>query len=223
MTRTARGLALLGILALPPARHALESLMATHMGVQMPLLVLAGYWLARGVAPRCPRWLAETNACGVPGALLAGFTLAFWMLPRWLDGALDNGWIELAKFLALTLLAGVPLGLSWQRLGPVVRGFVQFNVLSMLGFMSWLYMAAPSRLCNNYLFDQQALLGWTLLGWTGVLAIAWAARPLFGAPAASAEPERPAPASPPDRAPAPTSSPSPSARPAQERAAASSR
>ncbi|HEY9723271.1 MAG TPA: hypothetical protein V6D47_14775, partial [Oscillatoriaceae cyanobacterium] len=134
------GLGLLAVLALPPVATRMESLMATHMTLQMPLLVLSGYWLGRALEPRCPRWLRDANAGGVAGTLLAAFTLSLWMLPRWLDGALDSGWIELAKFVTLPLLAGLPLALSWRRLAPVLRGFLQLNVLSMLGFMGWLYL-----------------------------------------------------------------------------------
>lgn len=53
----------------------------------------------------------------------------------------------------------VPLAWSWPRIHPIIRGFVWSNLVSMLFVMSWLYLSAPVRLCNNFLQQQQSLLG----------------------------------------------------------------
>ncbi|HEY9724404.1 MAG TPA: hypothetical protein V6D47_20545 [Oscillatoriaceae cyanobacterium] len=182
MKRAAIGLLGVALLASPPVATRMEALMATHMGLQMPLLVLAGYGVGADLATRQPAWLRDCNANGIVGTLLAAFTLAFWMLPRWLDGALESPLIEVAKFLTLPLLVGVPLAMSFSRLPAVLRGFAKLNALSMLAFMGWLYLVAPNRLCNNYLLNQQAMLGWTLLAWTAALALFWAAPTLVGRP-----------------------------------------
>lgn len=42
-------------LIIPPVRHALESTMTLQMLAQIPLLALAGGWLARGI----PNWLDQ--------------------------------------------------------------------------------------------------------------------------------------------------------------------
>lgn len=178
--RTEAGLALLGVLALPPVAAWLEGHMLGHMLVQIPLLVVAGHLLGPAVARHWPRCLRGGNRGGIAGILLASFTLSFWMLPRSLDAALGDPLMEAAKFLSLPLLAGVPLALSWPRLHPVARGFVWANLISMLAVMGWLYLAAPVRLCNSYLVDQQTLLGWVLLLLTALTTLAWAAGVFFG-------------------------------------------
>ena len=73
------------------------------------------------------------------------------MLPRALDAALTNPLTEAAKFVSLPALVGLPLALAWQRLPIIGRGFILTNVISMLAVLGWLYIAAPVRICNNYL------------------------------------------------------------------------
>jgi hypothetical protein len=177
----AAGLGLLALLVLPPLRQLLESRLVLHLLVQIPLLATAGALLGRALRCRAPvpgSW----NAGGLPGLLLALFTAAFWMLPRSLDAALAEPAMAAAKFISLPLVLGLPLALSWSRLHPIARGFVWANLLSMSGFLGWLYLAAPARLCNFYPLDEQALLGRALLGVGGVLAACLAARAFAGGP-----------------------------------------
>ena len=85
--------------------------------------------------------------------------------------------------MTLPLAAGVPLGLAWPRVSWLARAFVWANAVSMLGTLGWLYRAAPARLCNYYLLDDQQRLGAVLialcvgLGLCGLLR-AFVARPL---------------------------------------------
>ena len=63
------GLALLGALSLPAARHALESSMTGHMLVQFPLLALSGMLLAgahHGAGARMPGTPTASPACSLP-------------------------------------------------------------------------------------------------------------------------------------------------------------
>ena len=103
-----------------------------HMLVQIPLLVVAGALLASWVPAALRRELDAFNANGFPGILAAGFVSSYWMLPRALEGALSDPLMELAKFCSLPLLVGLPLALSWPRLGPIARGFVLANAISMI-------------------------------------------------------------------------------------------
>lgn len=183
MPRRQRWLALLAVYALlatPPLRALLESAMAAHMLAQIPLLAALGAYAARLL----PGWLRTRldgcNAGGLPFTLLALFTAAFWMLPRSLDGALNHGHLELAKFISLPLLLGAPLALSWRRLSVIARGFLWSNLLSMLIVLGWLYIAAPIRVCTNYLVDQQALLGRSLLLLAAALTLLLAGRLFSG-------------------------------------------
>lgn len=178
---------LLLILALPPSRALLEGHMAGHMLVQIPLLVAAGAWLGGALPRTWRRALAAWNAHGLPGLLLALFTLGVWLLPRSLDAALQEPLVAASKFLTLPLLAGLPLRLSWPSLPTVARGVVWSNLLAMLGVMSWLYLEAPLRVCNNYLQNDQVVVGKLLLGILAAVGITLVVRLFMGTGAA---PER---------------------------------
>jgi hypothetical protein len=148
-------------LALPTSRTALEAVMTDHMLVQIPLLALAG-WLAAGAFDP-PQAYRAGDWRGWTGTVAVLVVSSFWMLPRMLDVALvDGGW-ELAKFLTLPLMVGVPLRWSWPALSPLGRAFVLTNAISMAAFVGWLYLAAPLRVCVYYLADQQLAAGKGLL------------------------------------------------------------
>ena len=181
------GVLLIGILALPPARRALEASMTAHMLLQIPLLVLAGALLAPCIPATLRRGFEGLDAHGVSGMLTAAFASSYWMLPRALDAALSNPLAELAKFGSLPLLVGVPLALSWPRMGPIGRGFVLANAISMIAVVGWLYRESPVRLCSWYLVDQQVLLGNALLALALLAGVGWMWRAFVG-PLASKPP-----------------------------------
>lgn len=149
---------------LPPLRSGLESDMALHMTVQLPLLATVGVLLASAVARHEPRWLTDADWLGIPGLVLVLFSTSYWMLPLALDAALGDWRMEAAKFLSLPLAVGLPLALSWRRMPPLGRAFVVANVISKLGAAGGLYLAAPVRLCAYYRLDQQVEAGWALIG-----------------------------------------------------------
>lgn len=184
---TVSGVALLGVLSLPPVASMLESSMTGHMLVQLPLLALAGGLLARGFFG--PTWwrAAGFNAGGVAGLLVATFTLACWMLPRSLDAALTDSVVEATKFISLPLLVGALVAVSWPLAGSLVRGLVWAHLIAMLATLGWVYHAAPARLCVGYRLDQQETLGAALLVVAGVVASLLAIRALAG-PVARARP-----------------------------------
>lgn len=148
----------LAVLALPPVRQLLEASMTLHMLVQFPLLVLAGFLLARMIpAPwrlRADAW----NAHGIAGLLASGLVLMLLMIPRVLDLSLLDDRIEAAKFLAL-LGCGLALQLSWRRAGLLVQGFFLGNLLPMTAAAGQWFQDTPVRLCNAYLLDDQLRLG----------------------------------------------------------------
>lgn len=158
---------------LPPLRRALESDMAVHMALQVPLLIALGVLLAAIVRSHEPRWLADADWLGIPGIVAVIFGTSFWMLPRALDGAVADPAIDLAKFLSLPLLVGLPLGLSWRRMPPLGRAFIWANFIPKLGAVGALYLMAPTRLCVYYRLDQQAVAGWTLIVIAIVLGTLW--------------------------------------------------
>lgn len=169
------GAILWAALAVPPVRHALESTMTLQMLVQIPLLALAGWWLARRTPDWLDRHLARWNHSGISGLLLASLAGMVWMLPLAMDAALDDPRFTLAKFLSVPLLIGAPVALSWPRAGFVVRGVVLLELTATAFRLGWLYLISPERLCSNYLLDDQERLGKILLavGFAIVLLLAW--------------------------------------------------
>lgn len=168
-------LALLGLLALPAARQALEASMTLHMLVQYPLLALAGFLLAAAL-PR--HWLAHLNhwnSYGISGLFMTALLLAILMIPRSLDLALVVAGVELAKWLAL-LLCGAALQMSWRPAGLLVQGFFLGNVLPMMAVVGSLYQNSPVRVCNAYLLDDQVRLGQLLIGISAAVALLWSVR-----------------------------------------------
>ena len=179
------GVLIIVLLALPPARGALEGQMILHMLVQIPLLAVAGGIVALALPVR---WRAATvpwNRFGITGTLLALIVSTWWMVPRALDGALSSGAMELLKFVSLPLLVGAPVALSWRELPFVGKGFVLANVLPMWAVVGWLYIASPERLCNYYLVDQQVIAGYGLIVLSIAAAVAIASIGMFTTPRAA--------------------------------------
>ena len=169
------GAILWAALAVPPVRHAFESAMTLQMLVQIPLLALAGWWLAQGTPDWLDRALSAWNHRGISGLLLASLVGMVWMLPLAMDAALDDPQVELAKFLSVPLLIGAPIALSWPRAGFVVRGMVLLEVIATVLRLGWLYLISPVRLCSNYLLDDQQRVGRILLvvGFVILLVLVW--------------------------------------------------
>jgi hypothetical protein len=181
-------------LAAPTLRAGLESSMALHMLVQLPLLAATGYGLGRawlqsrpqGAAARALGLAQSFNAGGATGILAASFVMVLWMLPRLLDLARLDPAGDALKFVSVPL-AGLMVALSWPRLPVIARAVVHLEVIATLARFGWGYAAAEERLCLAYLAGDQQRTGELLL-WAGAIyavAVAW--RPLFGgAPRAAA-------------------------------------
>ena len=171
--------ALFAIVATPVGRW-MALTMAGHVLVQIPMLIAAGFVFGRQIESWIRRALTVLNAGGIAGILLASFTIAFWMIPRWLDGSLTSDWIAGAKYLSLVLLAGMPLAWSWSRLHPIARGVVKIEFLAMLFRLGWLYLISPDRFCNNYLLTDQVWLGRGMIVVAISLSITWMIPVFFG-------------------------------------------
>lgn len=180
-TQAAQRVALAGsalwlVLAVPPvARHTLQATMTAQMLVQLPLLTVAGWLVARAIPPRTEATFARWNGGGLAGLLLASLASAVWMLPRMMDASASSGGFAAAKALSVPLLVGIPLALSWPRAGFVVRGVFLLEAIATAFRLGWLYLIAPTRLCSNYLLGDQQLLGKSLLtlGALASCAVAW--------------------------------------------------
>jgi len=164
--RSAMGIALFIVLASPICVRHLESVLTTHLTVQLPALVAVGILLA-------PLFARGTTGAGHggPGVAWAISGALFFMLPRSMDNAVQHVWFDVIKFAWLPLCVGVPLARGWARISTVARGFLLANLLSMLGVLGWLYATAPVRFCNNYLQGDQQRTGHILLGIASGLAL----------------------------------------------------
>ncbi len=143
------------LLLAPGTRESLESIMVLHMFLQLPLLILVGVLLHGN---RDWRFLKKWNENGVAGMLLAVGVLIFWMLPRSLDDALTEIEIEVWKFVSLPLL-GFLWRNSWRKIGGIFKSFLYINLVSMFGLLAWLYLGTPVQICNNYLINEQQIVG----------------------------------------------------------------
>ncbi|MDA7827181.1 hypothetical protein N9A67_03025 [Rhodobacteraceae bacterium] len=137
-----------------------------HVLVQMPLLVLAG------VLWPLPHVKLPQDLIG-PILILWLVTLIMWMMPRSVDAALTQWVGHFAKFVTLPILLGLPLRLTWPSIGPLFRGFLRAQAISMLLLLSFLYTHAPVRICNSYLVSDQYRLGLGFAWVAGALVIIW--------------------------------------------------
>ncbi|MBS0318705.1 MAG: hypothetical protein JSR49_16440 [Proteobacteria bacterium] len=180
LRRGALALLACALLAVPPLRQLLEASMTLQMLVQIPLLAAAGWWLAGALPRRAADALGHWNAGGITGLVLASMTAMVWMVPRALDAAVDVPWVEIVKFASVPLLIGLPLGLSWPRMGFVVRGVFFMEFVATCFRLGWLYLASPDRLCSNYLLGDQQRLGRFLLLIGAEVLLLLAGKLLFG-------------------------------------------
>jgi hypothetical protein len=89
--------------------------------------------------------------------------------------------VALAKYVSVPLLVGAPLALSWPHMHAIAKGLVWIELLATLLRLGWLYLAAPTRLCNNYSLSDQILLGKLLLIIAATITAYWVIR-LFISP-----------------------------------------
>lgn len=179
---------LIALAVLPPMSWWWEASLVRHMLVQVPMLVAAGVLLGTlGPAP------GRQSPEGAAAVLLAALALMFWMMPRWLDAAVDGATVDLAKFATLVALVGIPLGWGWRRLGPVARAFVWAQAVSMAGALGILYATSPERLCTSYLVGEQVVMGRILILAVAALALTGGIRALVGRPVAESPRDRPDP------------------------------
>lgn len=168
----------LGI-ALTPLGTLLEASLLGHMLVEIPMLISIGVIIGIRIKDKINAVLGSVNINGIPGILISCFTLAFWMIPRWLDASVNIEYIAYLKYLSLPLLAGIPLACSWQNLHPIARGVIKIEFLTMLFRLGWLYLISPDRLCNNYLLSEQKLVGQYLIIAGFTIGIIWLVQVFF--------------------------------------------
>ena len=167
------------IIVFSPIRILLESSILSHALIEYPLYISIGLILGKQLSYSTQKRLNQYNAGGIAGILIAGFNLAFWMIPQWMDASINNLTIASAKALSLSLFVGLPLFLSWGRLHVISKGVVKIEFLTMLFRLGWIYKISPDRLCNNYLLNEQAMLGQAFIILGIALSITWLLQVFF--------------------------------------------
>lgn len=163
------------MISFTPLATWLESDIRLHMLVQIPLLVMLGYYLFYLlVSDKLVN--SHTSGAGYASVLVASFAAIYWMIPKSLDAALSNEIDAGLKYLSIPLLIGAPLALGWHRVGSIFRGFVIIELLAMLFRLGWLYRDSPVRLCSNYGLYEQNSLGNYLLVIALLLSLYWTAK-----------------------------------------------
>ncbi|MBV28896.1 MAG: hypothetical protein QGG19_16290 [Alphaproteobacteria bacterium] len=164
-------------------RQTLEADPVTHVLVQLPLLAISGGLFVSGlfVSTLGAGDLHPTEPLANALSLVAVVGILFWMLPRYIDAALVDPVVEIAKFVSIPVVVGGSFAFGWAKSHPFLRGFLKANAISMLGVLAFLYIHAPVRICNSYLVTDQERLGFAFLMTAIGLAVAWAI-PLFAPP-----------------------------------------
>jgi hypothetical protein len=147
----------------PGVGGLLKHSMLSHMLVQLSALVLVGYGLGATLLRTHPRLSALAHTHRWACLITAVTTMSVWMIPRLLDSAVENPWVDAVKALSLVLMAGVPLALAWRRLPVTARCLLHVEALATLWRLGWLYLESPIRLCNRYDLDDQWRLGYWML------------------------------------------------------------
>ena len=153
------------ILLWPTLRHRIESQMLLHMLVEFPVLFGAG-WAARRLVgpaatrrfPRFSRTMALLDWRGLTSVSVVTCVMMFWMIPAALDATLLVPLVAAAKYLSWWF-AGMMLAGSWRRMAPELLLFFVGNLSWTSATAGMLYMDTTSRLCANYLTDDQSNTG----------------------------------------------------------------
>ncbi len=153
-------------------RKWVESSLVLHILLEFPLLVVYGVISGKLIEKNVTPLFSWVNQGGIFGLLTVTFILAFWMIPRWLDASINDSNIAYCKYLSL-FLAGLILSLSWGQTHSITRALVKIEFITMLFRIGWIYLISPTRLCNNYLLNEQVWLGQLFLVIGVALIIYW--------------------------------------------------
>lgn len=157
---------------LPPLGPVLRSTMSGQMLIQFALLVATGFAMGNLLLRSNSRWLQLFRTFRWALLIVATLTLGIWMIPRMLDLAVESLFVEVVKAASLTFLGGVPLCLAWKSFGPVLHGLIHVEAAASIFRLAWLYLDSPVRLCTQYLYNDQIILGNSLIV-VGGLYLLW--------------------------------------------------
>jgi len=151
----------------------MEASMTRHMGLELPLLFIMGWFTARVAGERLVRLLEPWNLAGVPALTFSMLVMSLWMVPSALDFAVLSPVVAMAKVISM-LFAGVLAGASWRPAGMVIQAFFIMNWFWTTFVVGMLYRDAPQQLCSVYLADEQAHAGLAMMAWAVLGLLLWA-------------------------------------------------
>jgi uncharacterized membrane protein (Fun14 family) len=159
------------LLWMPGVGGLLKQTMLSHMLVQLSLWLILGYRLGIALRVLVPRMKSVVKTHQMSLLIIAIATLLLWMVPRLLDLAVEDEWVDAAKAFSLMFLAGLPLALVWHELPLPVQCLIHVEALASLWRLAWLYIDSPARLCLQYGLKDQARLGIALVGVGAIYAL----------------------------------------------------
>ncbi|WP_454840363.1 MULTISPECIES: hypothetical protein [Pseudomonas] len=151
----------------------LEASMARHMGLELPLLFIVGWFTANVAGDRLVRLLEPWNLAGVPALTFSMLAMSVWMVPSALDFAVLSPVVAMVKVISM-LLAGIMAGASWRTAGIVIQAFFIMNWFWTTFVVGLLYKDAPQQLCSVYLADEQSHAGMAMMAWAVLGLLLWA-------------------------------------------------
>ncbi|HRK56564.1 MAG TPA: hypothetical protein PLQ67_03465 [Burkholderiaceae bacterium] len=158
----------------PPLGSVWQSTLLMQMLVQTGLLIALGFVMGWMLLARYGHRLLALRVWRWALLVVAVFSLSIWMIPRLADASVESGWVLMIRALSLTFLGGLPLCWAWQAMGPVIRGVLHIEALASLFRLGWLYLDSPVRLCTQYVYSDQRMLGLSLL-WIALVYLCWLA------------------------------------------------
>jgi hypothetical protein len=147
--------------------------MVWHMAIQMPMLVMGG-WFAMSAFfnRRASALLAHWNRYGLTGFIAAQVIVAYWMLPLAIDRAIVLPQADAMKVVTL-FVSGAMLKHSVERSPPVLQLFFVGYAASMMIWLGIYFASTDLRLCNAYSLESQAIAGRGIALWGITLGFAW--------------------------------------------------
>src|SRR5699024_12678833 len=108
------GVILYVCLAIPFVANFLESIMVTHMLIQMPLLIVSGWLMTSYIEERFDYIVKKWNKNGVAGIILVIIITIYWLIPITMDEEFKITIVEMYKFISIPFLDGCSLPFRWK-------------------------------------------------------------------------------------------------------------
>jgi len=147
------------ILILPPVDNYLDSYMPFHYSVQLGGAIATG--IMTGLSGSWFKKIITTKYTASSLLFFIG-TITFWMIPRSMDLAVNNNFVDTVMFFNL-YLASLLLGVTLVNGAFVLKSALGIYGLSMLLTMGIIFTQYETILCAVYTLEMQKETGKVLL------------------------------------------------------------